>query len=963
MKRLSILFFSLLLTTLSFGNPVSWEKARLVANNYFALFSGKASHTVANSFSKSYNGITTYYVFNYTGGGFAVVSADDVAIPILAQSNEGFIEEEITNPSARFWFECYSKEIAELVANGNGKSAASPEWSNILNHQVVVASPLDVAPLCTSTWNQDNWYNYYCPTAPTGPGGKALTGCVATAIGQIMKYHNFPAKGVGSHSYISALYGQQTANFGETTYNFASMGNTATSSSYQAVATLLYQAGVSVDMDYSPTSSGSFSEAVPWALSTYFNYDNTTIKGVSKTNYDNITWVGLLKSEMEASRPVYYAGTSDKGGHAWVCDGYRNADSKFHMNWGWGGSSNGYYSVTAASISAGGYTFNSNFRIIYGIKPGDPNLIVRFTNLEQSNSVVQGTPFDIKCSVVTGTPTAVNLYIDNQLVLNTTQTNFTYSWNTAQAPLGTYTMRIEAINATDTVYQQVYVGLSEWVPEASGFVVSSRGVTYIDAIDSLTVWAIGSDGSGGGATINEFTKTTNGGKTWTPGQVLGGTSYGLGNICGLNGNIAYVAVFNKSTQDNTCGVYKTSNGGTTWVQLPGALQGSASFADNVWFWNENEGMCHGDVIDNYFEIYTTSNGGATWTRVPKANIGGGASALTGEGGWTSVIQAVGESTIMFGTNKANLYISNDRGYTWTISPTGISPVTDGVQSIAFKDGLNGLVAQTNTTTVLRETHDGGKTWQTIDPVGPFLKSDMTYVPGTENTYVSTGSGASYSFDGGHSWSQAGGTEYSPFPSVAFVNNHCGWAGGFNVNSTTEGMNKYIGILVADSVRNPVSDLTAQPVDHTVTITWKSPVLAPISYNIYRNDTLLTNTTALQYIDSPVATGRPLYCVAAVYAQGESQRDCVNASVALGISDAEEEAFTVYPNPANDIITIVTPLKFSEIRFVNFLGKVIYSNKIKGDNLQINTSGFEPGMYILQINTGTKVISKKVSVIR
>jgi hypothetical protein len=286
-----------------------------------------------------------------------------------------------------------------------------------------------------------------------------------------------------------------------------------------------------------------------------------------------------------------------------------------------------------------------------------------------------------------------------------------------------------------------------------------------------------------------------------------------------------------------------------------------------------------------------------------------------------------------------------------------------VQSIAFKDGLNGLVAQTNTTTVLRETHDGGKTWQTIDPVGPFLKSDLTYVPGTENTYVSTGAGASYSFDGGHSWSQAGGTEYSPFPSVAFVNNHCGWAGGFNVNSTTEGMNKYIGILVADSVRNPVSDLTAQPVDHTVTITWKSPVLAPISYNIYRNDTLLTNTTALQYIDSPVATGRPLYCVAAVYAQGESQRDCVNASVALGIPDAEEEAFTVYPNPANDIITIVTPLKFSEIRFVNFLGKVIYSNKIKGDNLQINTSGFEPGMYILQINTGTKVISKKVSVIR
>ena len=328
-----------------------------------------------------------------------------------------------------------------------------------------------------------------------------------------------------------------------------------------------------------------------------------------------------------------------------------------------------------------------------------------------------------------------------------------------------------------------------------------------------------------------------------------------------------------------------------------------------------------------------------------------------------MIQAVGDNTIMFGTNKANLYISNDRGFTWTISPTGITPVTDGVQSIAFKDKLNGLVAQTNTTTVLRETHDGGITWQTIVPVGPFLKSDMTYVPGTANTYVSTGAGASYSFDGGHSWSQAGGTEYSPFPSVAFVNNHCGWAGGFNVNSTTEGMNKYIGILVADSVRNPVSDLSAQPVDHSVTLTWKQPVLAPISYNIYRNDTLLINTTDLQYIDSPVASGRPLYCVAAVYAQDESQRNCVAASVALGISDAVEEAYKVYPNPAKDFITIVTPVKFNEIRLVNYLGQVIYTQKVKGNSLQINTSGFGTGMYILQIFTGTQVISKKISISR
>ena len=113
---------------------------------------------------------------------------------------------------------------------------------------------------------------------------------------------------------------------------------------------------------------------------------------------------------------------------------------------------------------------------------------------------------------------------------------------------------------------------------------------------------------------------------------------------------------------------------------------------------------------------------------------------------------------MFGTNMGNLYISHDKGLTWTISKTGITPITSGVQEICFKDELNGLVVQTTTSLVLRETHDGGITWQTIIPVGTFQKSDLAFVPGTDNTYVSSGSGASYSFDGGHSWSQAGGTE-------------------------------------------------------------------------------------------------------------------------------------------------------------------------------------------------------------
>ena len=963
MKKTATLLLCLLVITFTYGKSVTMEKANQVANKYLSANSLKSSHIIENSFSKSYNGITTYYVFNYTGGGFVVVSADDAAIPILAESDEGYIESEITSPEVRYWFESYSKQIAEIITSGADNTKSVIEWNNILNNNVKAALA-DVDPLLKDIkWNQDDYYNYYCPAGTGGPAGKAYVGCVATAMGQIMKYHNFPASGVGSHSYVDGKYGPQSADFGATNYNFNLMGNSASSGSYQQIAKLCYHAGVSVNMAYGADGSGAFSEDVPGALCKYFNYDNSTIRRVNSANYTPAAWIALLKSELDARRPIYYSGSSDTDGHAWVCDGYRNSDNKFHMNWGWSGSANAYYAIGSLNPNSS-YKFNTNNAIVLGIKPSNSELIVRFTDLEDNNSVTAGLSFNIKGKVVKGLPIAVKLFINNQLVYTTTQTSFSYPWNTSEAALGTYHIRIEAIDAIDTVYQEANIGLSEWLSKVSGFTEPARRINNIHAVNASVVWATALDGKGD-ASINEFTKTSDGGETWTPGQVLGGTVYGIGNICGISKDKAFVSVYSSGNQDNTCGVYKTSDGGTTWTQLAGALQGENSFANNVWFWNENEGMCHGDVDTkaNCFEIYTTSNGGTTWTRVPKANIGSGVNAASGEGGWTSVIQAIGTSTIMFGTNMGNLYISHDKGLTWIISNTGITPVTSGVQEICFKDELNGLVVQTTTSTVLKETHDGGTTWQSITPVGAFQRGDLSFVPGTDNTYVSTGSGASYSFDGGHSWSLAGGTEISAFTSVAFVNNTCGWAGGLNTSSLEKGVYKYIGSLVPAAVRNPVSKLTAEAIELTALVKWSAPVLVPLSYNIYRNDTLIHNTTDLQYLDPSVSKGQQEYCITAVYEQGESTRNCAYTTIALGISNTEQIGFHVYPNPAKEIINILTPFKISEVRLINCQGKVVYDNKTQGTNLHILTQGFEPGMYVLQIYSGLQVTSKKILVVR
>lgn len=972
MKKLSTLLICMFLVVLAMAKPVSIEKARQAADNYFTQFSGKKSLSILNSFSKEYNGITTYHVFNYVGGGFVVVSADDIATPILAQSNEGYIEMIFSNPNTEYWFDLYNKEIAHLVATKADNSQSASEWNQVLNGEMD-ASILDVGPLLTTIWDQGQWYNYYCPTAAGGPGGKCWAGCVATTMGQIMKYYNFPAKGYLSHSYTHPTYGTQTANFGATTYNFASMGNSANSSSYQQIATLLYQAGVSVNMNYAPDGSGAFSEDVPYSMSTYFNYDPSTIGIAYKSDFSASGWKDFLKSELDANRPLYYSGSGTAGGHAWVCDGYRSSDSKFHMNWGWSGNSNGYYAMGALNTGNGSY--NSTNAVVHHIIPGNPNLVVRFTNLNQANTVAFGAELNIDCSVLEGTPTNVNLYIDNEVVFSTTQTTFTYPWNTAYAALGTHDLKVEAIDATDTVFHKVTVSVSEWISQASGFTTASRGITYISAVDSLIAWAAAYDGSPDPVTkktdyITEVTKTINGGDLWIPTSPIIANSilYGIGNICALNANIAFAAVYKDSDypQDNICGIYKTINGGSTWTHLPSVLQGATSFANNVWFWNENEGMCHGDVRDNYFEIYTTTNGGASWTRVPKANIGGGVNALSGEGGWTSVIEAVGESTIMFGTNKGNLYISHDKGKNWVISATGISPLSDGVQNICFKDENNGIVVQVKNNVVIKETHDGGATWQLINPIGSFLTSDITYVPNTDNTFVSTGAssgaiGASYSFDGGYSWNIFPGTETSQFLAVDFVNNHCGWAGHFNESATSLGIHKFVGLLVPTTVLSPVTDLVAQPLDNSVHLTWTEPITPPLSYNIYRDDVLLSNTPSLQYHDYPVANGMHTYCVTAVYDGGESARTCVNTWITTGLEPTTEASYRVYPNPATEVINLISPVVFKEVRLINDLGKVVYSNSYNGVNLKILTAGLRSGLYIMQIVTDNEIVSKKVTI--
>lgn len=318
---------------------------------------------------------TVYYrIFNAGTQGFVVVAGDDILTPVLAYSITSAYGGVQLPINAAKWFEFYKEEIADALANGVQASAhVAAAWGGLVAGAPPAGGERSVNPLCTTTWNQPPPYNTLCP-------GGSVTGCVATAMAQVMKYHNHPAQGAGFHSYNAPNYGTLSANFGATTYQWGSMPN-AISTNNNAIATLMYHCGVSVDMQYSTTSSGAWvlethspttDHNAQYALRTYFGYGND-IQGVYRDNNSLTQWNNLLKAELDAGRPIIYAGFGQGGGHCFVCDGYDN-NSFFHFNWGWGGAYDGFFAMDALNpdgqgTGGGSGAYNSNQEALINIHP------------------------------------------------------------------------------------------------------------------------------------------------------------------------------------------------------------------------------------------------------------------------------------------------------------------------------------------------------------------------------------------------------------------------------------------------------------------------------------------------------------------------------------------------------------------------------------------------------------------
>ncbi|MEI6750465.1 MAG: C10 family peptidase [Bacteroidota bacterium] len=337
--------------------------SKIVAENDFSIiYTYSAPSTDLNIEGPLQNVPLIYVVSLINAGGYVFVSGDNNVEPVLGYSEDGFFSETNHSPSFIKWMSGYCQQIQYIIINNEmADNDIELKWKAYSEgNNTIPKGTKAVNPLLQTTWDQSPYYNALCP-------GGSVTGCVATAMAQILKYWDWPIQGAGNHCYTENNYGQLCADFGSTNYDWANMPNNVTSAN-TAVATLMFHCGVSVDMDYSPSASSAQTSNVVNALETYFQYASSA-QYVTKSSYTNANWIALLKVELDAGRPMQYRGSGSNGGHSFVCDGYDNSNY-FHFNWGWSGSDNGFFILTSLSTSNGSFTNDQG--AIIGIQPSYP---------------------------------------------------------------------------------------------------------------------------------------------------------------------------------------------------------------------------------------------------------------------------------------------------------------------------------------------------------------------------------------------------------------------------------------------------------------------------------------------------------------------------------------------------------------------------------------------------------------
>lgn len=357
MKRTTTILITICVSALfANGKQISQNAALSAARKY----SRTGQVAPAKNLRSDKTNNAPYYAFNLEQG-YVIVSGDDEMTELVGYAENGFFDAENVPPQMQLWLDRYAEYVA-AVQSGKAKARKI-----LLSDSPSVV----VEPLVTTKWNQDAPFNNFAPeyTDDNNNTQRCATGCAATAMAQIMKFHNWPEQGVGHYSYEHQSFGTISSNFSEHVYDWTNMIDRYNNGEYSnvqadAVALLMKDCGVSLNMNYGPVSGASIYSYYP-AFKNYFRYSSRT---VNRSGCETAEFTKIITDELQEGRPLIYCGTGEDGGHAFVVDGY-DTNYFLHVNWGWGGYSDGYFDMnymdpTGLGIGGGSGAFKWNQGIV-----------------------------------------------------------------------------------------------------------------------------------------------------------------------------------------------------------------------------------------------------------------------------------------------------------------------------------------------------------------------------------------------------------------------------------------------------------------------------------------------------------------------------------------------------------------------------------------------------------------------
>ena len=835
------------------AHPVSVSQAKYVGQQFVQAKFDQARQSQDLTLvytGQSNRGEACFYVFNVGETGFVMVSADDLFRPIVGYSSEGTFDAENINPELGYM-------LNGLINSRSGRSGkAAPmvkaEWDMVMANGNLISrnGGRGDTYLVETKWNQDAPYNLYAPAGTGGPGGRCYAGCCATAMSQVMRFWNHPAQGTGSHSY--SWHGQTlSANFGATTYDWANMpitiGNSSPQDEKEAIATLMYHCGVSVNMNFAPDGSGAYSADVPGAISSYFGYSNqANLK--SRDSYTYANWANMLKESFDMGWPLYYNGQSNEGGHAFVCDGYNDADL-FHYNWGWSGSGDGWFDFDEMdyAVSYDGAIFN-------------------FVPTEVYNNAAQA-------------PTNLTVTPASETALSATLT-----WT----------------NPTKTLNNSNLGGIEKIVILRSGEVVTEienptpgAAMTYVDnAVPRYDAFKY------------QVYAVYNG----THGKVVNSELISFGPTC--NWTIVMTSTAFQGWRGGAIHVYNASGTEVATATTTSSSATSVNIAMPLGYVSFGWSAPTAEVTNMGFTIKDGQNTVYSYS---------GSTNDLEEGIFFSTNNGCGNSTTSGVPSNLVASLSDDNLYNINVSWQGVND--EGYGYTIYRDGL---------------------LYRLIPDATSFVDENVT----------------------------TGG--------------HCYYA-GFLTNGGENGEYSNESCANAGEGCAPATGLDyEQTSSYKTKLKWQKPVPADglSGFIIYRKAEgdeyqriKLAGSSATSYTDnSSLEEGHYYYKVVAYY----QDIDCSAAPAAwvgdnnqyylhvyyspTGVEELESGNVAVYPNPTNGSF-MVEAEGMTHITVYNMLGQVVYSNDCNVDQMTVNLSNVESGIYMVRVETANGEVNSRINVIR